>query len=42
MKLAGDGSRFPNLQQQLQSTFGLQVGLAFAQVKAYITDAGIN
>jgi hypothetical protein len=42
MKLAGDASRFPNPQHQLQYTFELLVGQAFVQVKAHITNKGIN
>jgi hypothetical protein len=42
MKLAGDASHFPNLQHQLQYTFGLLVCQAFAQVEVNITDEGIN
>jgi coenzyme F420-reducing hydrogenase beta subunit len=42
MKLAGNASHFPNPQHQLRYTIGLLVGHAFAQVKTYITDKGIN
>jgi hypothetical protein len=42
MKLADNASLFPNLQHQLQYTFRLLVGQAFAQVEAYITNEGIN
>jgi hypothetical protein len=42
MKLAGNASCFPNSQHQLRYTFGVQVGRAFVQVKAYITDEGTN
>jgi hypothetical protein len=42
MKLAGDASYFPNPQHQLWYNFGLLVGQAFTQVKAYIRDESIN
>jgi DNA repair ATPase RecN len=42
MKLAGNASCFPNHQHQHQYIFELQVGQAFAQVEAHITNEGIN
>jgi hypothetical protein len=42
MKLAGDTSRFPNLQHQLRFTFRLLVSQTFTHVKAYVTEEGFN
>jgi hypothetical protein len=42
MKLTGDAAHFYNPQHQLQYTFELLIGQAFAQVKAYITNDGMN
>jgi hypothetical protein len=42
MKLSGDAFHLSNPQHQLRHFFKLLVGQAFDQVKAYITEEGIN